>query len=309
MKNLLILTALMLSVTDLLAQDNRLMNYNGHWYAPGDNSLDKEALRYQLLIKEKSQFDSMAKRKDVFVNRNQYNETINELDRLAADEVGVANSTETGALLKDYIYLVKSLRNNAQANDEYRRMLNTTSARILMSRREGWSNDLYWYVLRESIVSVLDFFNAKANTDNILKIVMNGINGDSRYTKCGRTVTVDSKMTDDPAMQVFVCDRMEYILGADIYRYRESTPGIVNNYEKRKKESGDLFGWLLQRCTQERAKFITMTDFNHSEKGNMASFILSANTNWYVFVFYKGLLYYSDALPKCGNDVTIPLKQ
>jgi hypothetical protein len=102
---------------------------------------------------------------------------------------------------------------------------------------------------------------------------------------------------------------MEYILGADIYRYRESTPGIVNNYEKRKKESGDLFGWLLQRTTQERTKFITMTDFNHSEKGNMASFILPATTNWYVFVFYKGLLYYSDALPKCGQDIAIPFKQ
>jgi hypothetical protein len=214
---------------------------------------------------------------------------------------------------KDFRDMVDGLRNAAQGNDEYRRMVNNHISRVLKARREGWSDELYAYVMNESIGRLYTYFNAKANTDAGLKYIVAAINIDERYQKCNSTITIDEKMMDDPGIQMFICDRMEYVMGADIYRYRESTPGVVTNYAKRKKESGDLYGWLFQRAAADMSGFIMLADFNHNagNKANEAILRLRRSGNWYVFLFYKGALYYSDALPNCtsGNSLNIPFKQ
>jgi hypothetical protein len=305
-----ILTAFfVLSVAAANAQNNNLMNYNGHWYAPNASSLDKEALGYQQLLKEKASFDSLAKSLDVFVNRNTFSNTMNDL---RTDEK-VTGNMNVSKPQKDFRDMADDLKNIAQGNDEYRRVLNYHISRVLKARREGWSDELYTYVMNESIGTLYNYFNAKANTDAGLRYAVAAINADERYQKCTQKITVDDKMMDDPNLQLFICDRMEYVMGADIYRYRESTPGVVTNYAKRKKESGDLYGWLFQRATADMSGFILLADFNHNagSKANEALLKLRRSGNWYVFLFYKGALYYSDALPNCatGNGMNIPFKQ
>lgn len=308
MKKILLAT-LLFAAAFANAQNDNLMNYNGHWYAPNANSLDKEALRNQQLLKEKSSFDSLAKKLDVFINRNDYTKLLNDF---ATDE-RLTGNIELSVAQKDFKDLITAFRYTAQGNDEYRRFINNQVSRVLMARREGWSDELYLYVLRESIGVTKAFFNTKANTDATVKIITHELNNDARYQICNYKIAVDAKMTDDPGMQLFICDRMEYVLGADIYRYRESTPGVVTNYAKRKKESGDLYGWLFQRATMDKAGFLTMADFSHNAGANANEAIvkLNRNANWYVFMFYKGVLYYSDALPKCetGATVNVPYKQ
>lgn len=307
--NKILLATLLFAATAANAQNDNLMNYNGHWYAPNASSLDKEALRYQQLLKEKSSFDSLARKLDVFINRNEYTKLLNDF---TTDE-RLTGNIELSVAQKDFKDLVTAFRYTAQGNDEYRRFVNNQVSRVLMARREGWSDELYLYVLRESIGVTKAFFNTKANTDAAVKTITNELNNDVRFQLCNYKIAVDAKMMDDPGMQLFICDRMEYVLGADIYRYRESTPGVVTNYAKRKKESGDLFGWLFQRATMDRAGFLTMADFNHNAGANANEAIvkLNRNTGWYVFLFYKGVLYYSDALPKCeaGVAVNVPFKQ
>lgn len=308
MKKLALALSLFAAATAGYAQDKTIMNYNGHWYVPGDNNLDKEALQYHQLIKEKAAFDTMAKAKDVFVTRSQYMQTMQDLDKLMKDEMLVANSMETSTLLKNYYDLAKYLKIVVQGNDDYRRLLNTTTQRVIMVRREGaWSNDLFAYVVRESIVSVMRTLNEKATTDMMLANAMSELQKDARYQSCQYNIVVDNRMMDDPAMQMFICDRLEYIMGADIYRYRESTPGVVSNYVKRKKESADLLGWLMQRVTVDKTKFITMADLQHNpgSKPNEILASLQKNNDWYIFIFYKGVLYYSDALPKCENKSAV----
>ncbi|OSZ82879.1 hypothetical protein CAP35_06340 [Chitinophagaceae bacterium IBVUCB1] len=226
------------------------------------------------------------------------------LDALVKEESIMQNNAATLPHLKAVYDVVKQTRITVQGNDEYRRMVNTAAQRIIMARREGWSDALYIYVMREALAGLLRGFADKANTDNVMAMVMNELKRDERYQDCKYNIAVDSRMMDDPEMQMFICDRMEYILGADIYRYRESTPGVVPNYTKRKKESGELMGWLLQRATQDKVKFITMVDYNHNTgaKPNEATTSLHKSTDWYVFLFYKGMLYYSDALPKCSTN-------
>lgn len=308
MKKVALFLSLFAAVTAGYAQDKTIMNYNGHWYVPGDNNLDKEALQYHQLVKEKSAFDTMAKGKDVFVTRAQYQQTMMDMDKLMRDEMLLPNSMETATLLKNYYDLAKYLKIVVQGNDDYRRLLNTTTQRVIMARREGaWSNDLFAYVLRESIVSVLHTLNEKASTDMTLANAMSELQKDARYQSCQYNIVVDNRMMDDPAMQMFICDRQEYIMGADIYRYRESTPGVVSNYTKRKKESADLLGWLMQRVTVDKSKFITMADLQHNpgSKPNEVLAGLQKNNDWYIFIFYKGVLYYSDALPKCENTSAV----
>jgi len=308
MKKVALFLSLFAAATAGYAQDKTIMNYNGHWYVPGDNNLDKEALQYHQLVKEKSAFDTMAKSKDVFVTRAQYQQTMMDMDKLMKDEMMVPNSMETAALLKNYYDLAKYLKIVVQGNDDYRRLLNTTTQRVIMARREGaWSNNLFAYVVRESIVSVMRTLNEKASTDMTLANAMSELQKDTRYQSCQYNIVVDNRMMDDPAMQMFICDRLEYIMGADIYRYRESTPGIVNNYTKRKKESADLLGWLMQRVTVDKSKFITMADLQHNpgSKPNEILAGLQKNNDWYIFIFYKGVLYYSDALPKCENTSAV----
>ncbi len=290
-------------------QDKGIMNYNGHWYLPGDNNLDKEALQYQQLIREKASFDTLAKAKDKFVTRDQFAQTMQLLDALVKDESYMPNNGETMPQLKALYDLVKQTKITVQGNDDYRRMVNTAIQRVVMARREGWSDMLYIYVMREATAGLLKGFAEKANTDNVIALVVNELQKDERYQSCKYNIAVDSRMMDDPDMQMFICDRMEYILGADIYRYRESTPGVVPNYTKRKKESADLMGWLLQRATQDKVKFITMVDYNHNagSKPNEAITSLHRGTNWYIFLFYKGLLYYSDALPACSGNSSVSI--
>jgi hypothetical protein len=298
-----------LCVVVATAQNNNLMNYNGHWYAPNASSLDKEALGYQQLLKEKASFDSLAKSLDVFVNRSRFTNTMNDLP---TDEK-VTGNVNVSMLQKDFRDMVDRLKNIAQGNDEYRRVMNYHISRVLKARREGWSDELYAYVMHESIGILYNYFNAKANTDAGLRNVVAEMNADERYQKCSEKITADDKMMDDPNMQLFICDRMEYVMGADIYRYRESTPGVVTNYAKRKKESTDLYGWLFQRATADMSGTIMLADFNHNagSKANEAILKLRRSGNWYVFLFYKGALYYSDALPNCatGNGLNIPFKQ
>jgi hypothetical protein len=79
---------------------------------------------------------------------------------------------------------------------------------------------------------------------------------------------------------------------------------VVTNYAKRKKESADLMGWLLQRATTDKSQFVVPVSYSHNpgNKPNEAAITLQKNTDWYVFLFYKGVLYYSDALPKCDHN-------
>jgi hypothetical protein len=300
---------LLLTVVTVRAQNNNLMNYNGHWYAPHASSLDKEALSYQLLLTEKATFDSLARNLDVFVDRATFSRNINELMK----NQRVTGNMSVSVLQKDFSDLTGLLKYPVQGNDEYRRFINTYVARVMKARNEGWSDELYAYVMREAVGIVYNFFNTKAKTDGALRAVVAEINSDARYQKCKNRITVDAKMMNDPNMQMFICNRMEYVLGADIYRYRESTPGVVTNYAKRKKESNDLFGWLFQRATTDRANFIALADFNHDagSKTNEAIVALNRNTSWYIFLFYKGVLYYSDALPLCdgGPGLNIPFKE
>ncbi|MBS1773028.1 MAG: hypothetical protein JST82_09205 [Bacteroidetes bacterium] len=296
------------------AGDNKtIMNYNGHWYVPGDNALDKEALHYQQLIKEKSAFDTLAKSLDYVVSRDQYDRVAKDLDLLYKDETLKYNNATLVTPLSDYVELTKMVRTNVVGNDNYRRQFALISSRVIKARREGWSDDLYMYVLRESIIGTLNFLTEMSRNDAALKLALAEIKMDQRYQDCNYNIVADAKMMDDPDMQMFICDRMEYILGADIYRYRETMPGVIKNYDKRKKESAELMGWLIQRSTQDRVKFIVPVSFSHNmaDKKNEEHLMLNKNTEWYVFLFYKGLLYYSDALPKCDNktDVTIMYKQ
>lgn len=310
MKKVVLIFSLLATTTLGYAQDKTIMNYNGHWYVPGDNNLDKEALQYHQLIKEKTAFDAMAQSKDVFVTRAQYMETMQELDKLMKDEMVAPNSMETATLIKNYYDLVKYLKIVVQGNDEYRRLLNTNTQRVIMVRREGaWSNDLFAYIVRESITNVLNGLNEKSSTNPALAVTMTELQKDTRYQSCKYDIVIDNRMMDDPAMQMFVCDRIEYIMGADIYRYRESTPGVVSNYAKHKKESADLLGWLMQRVTVDKSRFISMADFQHNpgSKPNEVTSSLLKNNDWYIFIFYKGVLYYSDALPKCENASAVSI--
>lgn len=310
MKKLALALSLYAFATLGYAQDKTIMNYNGHWYVPGDNNLDKEALQYHQLITEKAAFDTMAKGKDVFVTRTQYMQTMQELDKLMKDEMLVPNSMETSASLKSFYDLAKYLKIVVQGNDDYRRMLNTATQRVIMARREGaWSNELFAYVVKEAVVSLVKNLSEKSSTDMVLAATMAELQKDERYQSCMYNIVVDNRMMDDPAMQMFICDRMEYIMGADIYRYRESTPGVVSNYAKRKKESAALMGWLMQRVTTDRSKFITMADFQHNpgSKPNEILANLQKKNDWYIFIFYKGVLYYSDALPKCENSSAVSI--
>lgn len=310
MKKLALALSLFAATIAGYAQDKTIMNYNGHWYVPGDNNLDKEALQYHQLVNEKAAFDTMARSKDVFVTRAQYLQTMQDLDKLMKDEMLVPNSMETSTSLKSFYDLAKYLKIVVQGNDDYRRLLNTATQRVIMSRREGaWSNELFAYVVKESIVTILKSLNEKSSTDAMLASTMAELQKDERYQSCKYNIVVDNRMMDDPAMQMFICNRMEYIMGADIYRYRESTPGVVSNYAKRKKESAALMGWLMQRVTTDRSKFITMADFQHNpgSKPNEILASLPKNNDWYIFIFYKGVLYYSDALPKCENNSAVSI--
>lgn len=310
MKKLALALSLFAATIAGYAQDKTIMNYNGHWYVPGDNNLDKEALQYHQLVNEKAAFDTMARSKDVFVTRAQYMQTMQDLDKLMKDEMLVPNSMETSTSLKSFYDLAKYLKIVVQGNDDYRRLLNTATQRVIMSRREGaWSNELFAYVVKESIVTILKSLNEKSSTDAMLASTMAELQKDERYQSCKYNIVVDNRMMDDPAMQMFICNRMEYIMGADIYRYRESTPGVVSNYAKRKKESAALMGWLMQRVTTDRSKFITMADFQHNpgSKPNEILASLPKNNDWYIFIFYKGVLYYSDALPKCENNSAVSI--
>ena len=49
MKKLALALSLFAFATLGYAQDKTIMNYNGHWYVPGDNNLDKEALQLSLI--------------------------------------------------------------------------------------------------------------------------------------------------------------------------------------------------------------------------------------------------------------------
>lgn len=309
MKRISLFLALIFAMSAVDAQDKTIMNYNGHWYVPGDNSLDKEALQYQQLLKEKRAFDTLAKNKDVFVTREQFAQTIAAMDKLVKDEAVTANTAANAAELKAFYDLIKYMKVTLQGNDEYRKAGNTASQRVLMVRREGWSDDLYNYILREAKAGLLKMMDGRAGTDPALAMALNELKRDERYQNCAYGIAVDNRMMDDPEMQMFICDRIDYILGADIYRYRESTPGVVTNYAKRKKESADLMGWLLQRATIDKSKFITMVDYNHNPgtKPNEATVSLLKNTDWYIFLFYKGVLYYSDALPKCENGTSVSI--
>lgn len=309
MKRISLFLALIFAMSAVDAQDKTIMNYNGHWYVPGDNSLDKEALQYQQLLKEKRAFDTLAKNKDVFVTREQFAQTISAMDKLVKDEAVTANTAANAAELKAFYDLIKYMKITLQGNDEYRKAANTASQRVLMVRREGWSDDLYNYILREAKTGLLKMMDGRAGTDPALAMALNELKRDERYQNCAYGIAVDNRMMDDPEMQMFICDRTDYILGADIYRYRESTPGVVTNYAKRKKESADLMGWLLQRATIDKSKFITMVDYNHNPgtKPNEATVSLLKNTDWYIFLFYKGVLYYSDALPKCENGTSVSI--
>ncbi|MBN9483531.1 MAG: hypothetical protein BGO70_13695 [Bacteroidetes bacterium 43-93] len=292
------------------ASNNKMiMNYNGHWYVPGDNSLDKEALHYQQLIKEKSAFDTLARGLDKYLGRDQYNEVSNNLDKLLKSESMMPGNTALIALLQQYVDMTKALRNNIVGKDDYRRQMGLASARILKARSGGWSDDLYAYIINESIANSLAYLKEQARLDNSLMMALLQLKKDERYQNCDYNIIVDNRMLDDPDMEMFICDRMEYILGADIYRYRESTPGIIKNYNKRKKESADMMGWLLQRATQDKAPFVMPISFSHNtgDKLNEENLSLSKNQEWYVFLFYKGFLYYSDALPKCGDKATVTI--
>lgn len=291
------------------SNDKTIMNYNGHWYVPGDNSLDKEALHYQQLIKEKSAFDTLAMGLDKYLGRDQYNDVSNKMDKLLKSESMMPGNSMLVGLLQQYVDMTKMLRNNIFSNDNYRRQIGLASARILKARNEGWSNDLYAYIIKESIANSMTYLKEQAKLDNNLMIALLQLKGDERYQNCDYNIIVDNRMLDDPDMEMFICDRMEYILGADIYRYRESTPGIIKNYNKRKKESADMMGWLLQRATLDKTPFVIPISFSHNtgEKLNEENLNLSKNNDWYVFLFYKGFLYYSDALPKCGDKATVTI--
>lgn len=287
-----------------IAQDKQILNYNGHWYIPGDNTLDEEALRFQQLLKEKSSFDTLSKGIDKYVTREQFARVLEDLNQLAKSEAMLPSNGALITQLADYAEMVRVLKFVLQSNDNYRRQAATATNRIITARRDGWSNDLYSYVIRESAATLLKYLYAQSPTDKTLQLALGELSLDERYKNCRYGIAVDTRMMDDPDMQMFVCDRMEYILGADIYRYRETTPGVVTDYAKRKKESADLMGWLLQRATTDKSQFVVPVSYSHNpgNKPNEAAITLQQNTDWYVFLFYKGVLYYSDALPKCDHN-------
>ncbi len=292
------------------------INYGGHSFGNAYDADAKLALWSQRLINNQASVDTFAnQRYDKYVTGMQYDASVKELEKTVKTKHRV---TEASADIKNWLNEYYILQNaisgaiiNNSANRHFMYVLNNRVMMTInegMTMIEGWDLDQTLFNLQNAVREAGEYVRANAIDDIKLRAAWATVSDNPHYNNCKYMITIDDSLfarAGSPSnIDIYIVDQLHYNIAKTRYKTDVSKGAIPSDFRNRQKESDFLKDYLKAslRISREPLMYNISLGDHIGEKPNNCMASLSLVPDWYIYVFYKGKLYYVNSLPKGGNN-------
>jgi len=288
------------------------INYGGHSFGTAYDDDAKLALWSQRLINNQRSVDTFAnQRYDRYVTDYQYNNSVKELEKMVNTKHRVTEARkEIKNWLNEYYTLQLAISSSVINNSANRRFMYTLNNRVMltinegMTAIEGWDLDQTLFNLQNAVMEASDYVKWAAIDDKTLREQWLLVADNPHYNTCKYTITVEDSLfahAGSPSnIEIYIIDQLHYNIAKTRYKTDISKGAIPDNFRNRQKESNFLKDYLKATMTISKEPLmynISLGD-HVGAKPNTCFATLSLIPDWYIYVFYKGKLYYVNSLPK-----------
>jgi len=297
------------------------ISYGGHSFGTAYDDDAKLALWSQRLINNQRSIDTFANtRYGHHISEQQYIASLKDLYKLTLGKnPRVEASKELKALISEFYDLQNATSNAVIQNNVYRRNMYVLNQRVMMCVNEGmtliegWDMDQNIYNLQNTIREAAEFIKLNAIDDGALNDQWKLVAGNAHFNKCNYNITIEDSMfarAGNPSnIEIYIVDQLHYNICKTRYKTDVAKGAIPENWRNKQKESNFLKDYLKATMTIANEPLVYNISLGEhvGSKPNACFASLSLMNDWYIYVFYKGKLYYANALPKGGINDNVSL--
>jgi hypothetical protein len=297
------------------------ISYGGHSFGTAYDDDAKLALWSQRLINNQRSIDTFAiTRYGHHITEQQYIASLKELYALTQGKnARVEASRELKSLINEYYELQNATSIAVIQNTVYRHYMYVLNMRVMMCINEGmtliegWDMDQNVYNLKNTIREAAEFIKVNAIDDGALKAQWKLVAGNPQFNTCNYNITIEDTLfarAGSPSnIEIYIVDQLHYNICKTRYKTDISKGAIPENFRNKQKESNFLKDYLKATLTLANEPMVYNISLGEhvGSKPNSCFASLSLMNDWYIYVFYKGKLYYANALPKGGINDNVSL--
>jgi len=292
------------------------ISYGGHSFGTAYDEDAKLALWSQRLINNQRSIDTFAnQRYDKYVTDYQYNNSVRELEKTVRNKHRVTDaSPEIKNWLNEYYTLQNAISGVVMTNPADRHFMYVLNNRVMMTINEGmtmiegWDLDQTLFNLQNAVREASAYVRMNAIDNDALRAAWATVSNNPHFYNCKYMITVDdslfAKAGSPSNIDIYIVDQLHYNIAKTRYKTDISKGAIPDNFRNRQKESNFLKDYLkaTMTITNEPLMYNISLGDHIGEKPNTCLMSLSLIPDWYIYVFYKGRLYYVNSLPKGGMN-------
>lgn len=253
-----------------------------------------------------------AEKASAFVNISDYKAFLGELERLSSSAGDALNTERT----KNFVAAIKTASTTNIADPEYRNRLYKTAYPIKMAIGEEWGDDILDVALSDAWSDLGPYIASRGKTSTLLADVATQVNehmtkdialmAQNKSGDCVYHVKIDKAIRKDE-IRVFFCEQRlaNEINRLKLYPEDRLLDGPIAGYEAMADESANLLHFLGNNTTYKMYSTKVASPKDPSSFDQQ----LDNNTEWYLYAFRNGKLYYSYMALPCSHLNTCTLKE
>lgn len=247
-----------------------------------------------------------------FVSKAEYIQYRNSMWQLSYADAKIAKR------LENFVAAINAASDEHLSRDGYRNKIYHMAFPVSVAINEGWGSDVVDVVLTDSWRDLDNYISVLEKDDKSLsKVSMllsalyeNDLRISQENSKtCPYNVVVDKPLQKD-RIDVYFCDvRMaDMIRNLDLYPQDRQLAGPIKNYTTLKEQSSNLLHFL-ENSRADAANNISYVKIYPKSASSVAKVDLNENTEWYLYAFRNGSLYYSYMALPCSPSNTCTIKE
>lgn len=220
--------------------------------------------------------------------------------------------------LANFVSAIKAASNEYIAIDGYRNKLYHTAFPISIAIKEEWGDDVMDVALSDKWRELNEYISMMASNDNrlsdVAKVVKENYANDiammaSNAKTCPYNIVIDKPLQKDK-FDIYFCEARiaNNINNLGVYPQDRLLVGPIRGYTTMKDESANLL-YYLSNAQKDKGNNIHYVKFNGKSADHKAVEQLNENTEWYMYAFRNGSLYYSYMALPCSNFNTCTIKE
>jgi hypothetical protein len=252
-----------------------------------------------------------ASKTPAYVNKTEYKAFLHELEQMPYN-----GSQQTTQRLQNFVSALSTASSVNMAHDEYRNRLHRIAKPVAIAISEEWGDDIIDVALSDAWGELSPYMTATGKNNLAVATVSGDVYGywekdveimsANKSQDCTYHVKIDKSLKNDKIQVFFVEQRLSNeIKKLKLYPEERLLEGPMNGYMAYKDESNNLMHFLSNNKTYKMhsAKYMSPKDAPKFDQS------LDNNTEWYMYAFRNGYLYYSYMAVPCSHLNTCTLKE